>query len=88
MVDVTCSTISSSTDTLNITWSPPIDSEETVISYQVEVRRYVSSEEEVTTNELSEPFSKEVMSRTTLVTELGELYLLHRCEAHTFSEYT
>ena len=74
VVDLTCSTISSSTDTLNIIWSPPTDSEDTVISYQVKVRRYVSSEErEVTTNELSEPFNKEVMSSNTLVPELGEL---------------
>ena len=34
----------------------------------------MSSEGEVTTDGLSEPFNKEITSHNTLVTELGELY--------------
>ena len=63
-----------STDTLNITWSPPTDGGDVIVGYQVEVMRYVPGEErQVTTDDLTEPFNKEITPSSAEVTGLGEL---------------
>ena len=66
-----------STDTLNITWSPPTDGGDVIVGYQVEVTRYVHGEgRQVTTVDLTEPFNKEITPSSAVVTGLGELCTL------------
>ena len=66
-----------STGTLDITWSPPTDGGDVIVGYQVEVMRYVAGEgRQVTTDDLMEPFNKEITSSSAVVTGLGELCTL------------
>lgn len=56
VMNLTCNLFLMSTFSLNVSWSPPDDNDNALTSYQVNIKRYVSGEDnEVTTNELREP---------------------------------
>lgn len=75
-MNLTCHSLLSSTFSLNVFWSPPDDNENALTSYQVGIKKYVSGEDtEVTTDELREPYNREVSSPTVslVITGLGEI---------------